>query len=429
MKDIVMDRLSRMEDLEQRKLLKQLMTSVFLNLVEHQEDMYRKLEKRVIEELDEYEDNYDIYVTLCSRDSFDPIHDYLYPMIPEDVNPPIYDLTSLLTSLSNEQHTKLFTVFMQCDYIQLKELLNSGRTFRGELVTTAGRCAIEAVVKPNHTYIHELEKLYETFQKNGISWKTANHPYAHKFVDIVLVRCDRKLEADEEIVEAMVNLEEYERYKKLDAVPLWNIEKLKLKSSGFPVPAADRINYEHVLSLHKTGAEHGYLVEESGEATIRYIKRSADELTVVTPQEKSGIWNVLKLTQPVQPRIGKLEYALVSNRRHNHFMNKYARNQVLTVRAKGEVIRIVHSFEASEILELLDLEVRDQPKSISQTYAMNPFISDNIRSQTDMKTLRLRFRRREDQPLDDFILNDLMSFLVSEVQIYFPEYICEGEWA
>lgn len=45
--------------------------------------------------------------------------------------------------------------------------------------------------------------------------------------------------------------------------------------------------------------------------------------------------------------------------------------------------------------------------------------------------MRLAFRRGSEDVLPvapAYILSDLMSFLVSEVQMYFPEYKCEGEW-
>lgn len=57
---------------------------------------------------------------------------------------------------------------------------------------------------------------------------------------------------------------------------------------------------------------------------------------------------------------------------------------------------------------------------------MNPFISDNVRVEHDKKIMHLGFRKRG---TDSFILEDMMSFLVSEIQMYFPEYKCEGEWA
>lgn len=95
----------------------------------------------------------------------------------------------------------------------------------------------------------------------------------------------------------------------------------------------------------------------------------------------------------------------------------------MTVRAKGEIVRIINSFEASKYLELKHIEISERANGMKQTYGMNPFISDNVRVESDKKIMRLRFRPREG---NSFILNDLMSFLVSEVQMYFPEYKCEG---
>lgn len=43
--------------------------------------------------------------------------------------------------------------------------------------------------------------------------------------------------------------------------------------------------------------------------------------------------------------------------------------------------------------------------------------------------MRLAFRARQAEENERFLLQDQMSFLVSEVQMFFPEYKCEGEWA
>ena len=54
----------------------------------------------------------------------------------------------------------------------------------------------------------------------------------------------------------------------------------------------------------------------------------------------------------------------------------------------------------------------------------NHFIDDQIRLYTLKNILLLQF-----QPLitDDFLLYDHLSFLVSEIQMLFPEYRCVGE--
>ncbi|MFS0554737.1 normocyte-binding protein [Brevibacillus sp. 179-C9.3 HS] len=425
MKEIVLDRLNKMEELEQRRLLKQLMNGVFLNLVEYQEEMQKKLEERVFSEIEDKEEKHDIYVTLCHRDDFDPIHEYLYPMIPGDEEKKLCDRKELAVKLSNQEEAVLMTIFLECDYERIQALMMSKRTFKGRLKTAGNHFPIEVRLQQSRLYMDELEKLYNMFQKNGMPWKTVNHPYASKFFDVILVACEGTFTEDEEILEMSITLDEWEPYKKLDVIPLWNIERLALKNIGFPVPAIDRVNFEHVLSLRKTGSEHGYLVD-GDEELIRYIKRSPEELTVVSPQEKSGIWNVCKITKPVTTRIGRLDYELVSNRRKNSFVGSYARKQAITVRAKGEIIRIVHSFEAAEHLELVYAEIREKNNRPPATYGLNPFISDNVRVENDKKIMSLGFRRRGE---NSFILQDMMSFLVSEVQMYFPEYKCEGEWA
>ncbi|MGG0794220.1 normocyte-binding protein [Brevibacillus laterosporus] len=428
MKDIILDRLNKLEDLEQRRLLKQLMTGVFVNLVEYQEEMNKKLEKRVFGELEDQQEKHDVYVTICSKDDWDPIHDFLYPMLPEDTLNKTCDMNGLLTQLKIKEEARLFTLFLQCDYPTIKPLLDTKHVFSGKLTTASKTRSIHVRLEQNRTYMQQIEQLYTVFQKNGVPWKTVNNPYAYKFFDVILTGCDEELDETEEILEITVDLGEWESYKQLDKIPLWNIQRLQLKNSGFPTPAMDRVNFEHVLSLRKTGTEHGYLVDGE-EENIRYIKRTHDELTIVSPQEKAGIWDVLKIMQPVESKIGKLEYPLVSNKRIDSFMARYARKQAMIVRAKGEIIRIVHSFEAADMLELVEVDILEAQRARGHTYEMNPFISDNVRVEQDKKVMRLRFRHRSTLGHTSFILHDLMSFLVSEVQMSFPEYKCEGEWA
>ncbi|WP_028558694.1 hypothetical protein [Paenibacillus pinihumi] len=427
MKELVMDRLNRMEDLEQRKLLKNMMTGLFLNLVEYQEEMSRELQDRVFSEVEDHEERHDIYASLCSREGVDPIHEFLFPMLPEDMEPLEYDLRELAERMQSKEETVLSTVFLECGYNLLRTLDNGVRHFQGGLVTSGGTYPIQVRLRKSRRYTDEIERLYEVFQQNGIAWKTINHPYLHKFYEVILVSCEHQPEAEEEVKEISVHLEEFEPYKRLDLVPLWNIERLLLRNAGFPIPAEDRVNFEHVLSLRKTGEEHGYLVNAK-DAPIRYIKRMPADLVVVSPDDKSGDWEVMKLTRPKEGLVTMTEYELVSNRRQSSFIGRYAGKRV--VRAKGELLRIANSFEVASKLELESIELLNAggKRETAATYSLNAFVSDSIRTDLDKKTLLLRFRKR-DTAAESFILQDLMSFVVSELQMHFPEYNCEGEWA
>lgn len=423
MKEMIVDRLRKVENLEQRQLLKEIVNGVFMNLVDYQEDMNRRLEERVFSEIENEEEQYDVHVTVCRKEELDLLPEGLYPMISSDLEPRTITSKKLLELVNNKEPVTLFTLFLQASSCEIETLLTQQRHFNGYLQTTEGRHEITVLLQRNKTYLQEIEHVYHAFQMNGIPWKTVHHPYAYKFFDVVLTDCPLFNE-EEEIVDFKIDFEEFEDKKQLDKIPLWNIEKLTLKSIGFPIPALDKVNYEHVLSLVKTGTEHGYLVA-SDEDSVRYSKRSADEFTIVSSRKNSGIWNLLKMTRVEKGKMEGLAYALMSNRRIDYFVHKYANRKALSVKTKGDIIRMVNSFEAALYMELVDVEIIEDFQGPRISYAANPFISDEIEAKSNRKVMLLQFRT---QQAPDFMTNDRMSFLVSEVQRHFSEYQCEGVW-
>ncbi len=417
------ERLRKIEDLEQRQLLKDIVSGVFVNLIDYQDEMNRKLEERVFNEIEDVENRFDIYVTLSSKEDVDPIHQCLFPMRPADLETKGIDTAKLLQSLKNKEQAVLCTLFLECDSIQIQQLLVEKRRFNGTLVTTEGQVEIKVSLSRNSDYLQEIDKLYPIFQINGLPWKTINHPYAYKFLDVNLVDCP-PLNEDTEIIDMIVDLEEYESKKRLDMVPLWNIERHEVKNVGFPIPAFDKINYEHVLSIRKIGNEHGYLVE-ADEENVRYVKRSDNELTIVSPQDKSGVWQLIKIAKMEDEKIGKLHYELVSNRRIEHFMHKFASKYTANVKTKGEITRMINSFEAAASVELVDVDIVDPFSRAGFTHSANPFLTEMIGENSHKKTMLLKFKAKAKK---DFIANDILSFLVSEVQRHFFEYKCVGVW-
>lgn len=417
------ERLRKIEDLEQRQLLKDIVSGVFVNLIDYQDEMNRKLEERVFNEIEDVENRFDIYVTLSSKEDVDPIHQCLFPMRPADLETKGIDTAKLLQSLKNKEQAVLCTLFLECDSIQIQQLLVEKRRFNGTLVTTEGQVEIKVSLSRNSDYLQEIDKLYPIFQINGLPWKTINHPYAYKFLDVNLVDCP-PLNEDTEIIDMIVDLEEYESKKRLDMVPLWNIERHEVKNVGFPIPAIDKINYEHVLSIRKIGNEHGYLVE-ADEENVRYVKRSDNELTIVSPQDKSGVWQLIKIAKMEDEKIGKLHYELVSNRRIEHFMHKFASKYTANVKTKGEITRMINSFEAAVSVELVDVDIVDSFSRAGFTHSANPFLTEMIGENSHKKTMLLKFKAKAKK---DFIANDILSFLVSEVQRHFFEYKCVGVW-
>lgn len=436
MKDIIRDRLNKMEDLEQRRVLKNLMTGVFLNLVEYQEELNRQIEQRVFDEVENQEAKYELHITLIDREDYDPIHEFLRPMLYSDLNNQMLDITGVAELVRNGGEIPLFSLFLEMETKQIWELISSQRIFKGTMVTNAGTYPLFFKLKQNLSYVNEIEKLYQSFMLNGMNWRTVNLPYIYKFVDCVLVGGEGEPALHEEIKEIVVSLEEYDVFKRSGVIPLWNLERISQRNTGFPMPAIDRINFEHTLSLRQEGAQHGYLVDAS-EADVRYILRSEDRLVIVTPRNESGEWGLVKIIKPSMTNLTHFPYPVFSNRRNEQFTVRLAENRGRIIRSKAEILRIVHSLEASEGIELVDIEIREPSKnsemlsaSSSMTYPLNPFVSEGIRTNYGKPVMNLAFRLETNgnRKLPKFLEADVLSYIVAEIQTYFPDYRCEGAY-
>lgn len=412
MRDMIMEKLSKIEDLQDRKLLKNIMTGVFSNLIDYEDKRYEALKKSVFDEIEDTEKKYDIYITLCKRENYDPVNGVFYPMIKSDLEEKKYDMQEICKRIASKKEIKLFTVFMKCSYEKIKTLLLNNKEYDGEIVTSKGKHKIKIRLVQNKSYLEQEKKLHDIFQNNGLRWKTINNPYANKFFDVIITSAEG-ITTDEEILTIDFNLKEFEEYKELEIVPLWNIEGLSFKGEGFPAPARDKINFEHEISIKKLGEKNGFLVEDD-EEIIKYIIRKKDVLNIVADREKIEPWRLLRIVKPEEDKY-------LSNKRKDNFINKYAEKQQVVIRTRGEINKIINSFEISNLFKVIKIEIKE--KGLGLTYDMNPFIEDEIRLAADKKVISISFEAKNKE---EFIAYDLLSFLISELQRYFPDYSCEG---
>lgn len=421
MKELIIERLSRMENLEERKLLKDILNSVFVNVVDYNEQMFEKLSKDILKEIEYQEDQYTIFSSLVSRENYDPVDEFLYPMNISDTKEVIYDEKELLDNLKEKKESFLTCIFLECDYLILQNILKQD-IYSGTLYTEDHTYDIQIRLKQCHTYRKGIEELYQSFVRNGVIWTTLNCPYIEKFVDVYLVAMPDKMNKDEKITNIEFNLGEYNAYQKRDMIPLWNVKTVMLPSLTFPVPAKDHVNYQHELTLAKEGKEHGYLVCFDDSFT-GYVKRNEDTMTVIAPVSEISDWKVKKVvTPPSESKLRSHVYELMTNQIRNSFINRYSKKHGKVIRTKAELIRVIQSFEVAKSIQLVDFSIKDSPKTGKESYQMDFFLVDEIRERQNKKILLLDFKAGE----LDFLTRDKISFLVSELQQYFPEYLCEG---
>lgn len=421
MKDIIQDRLNRISDLKERRLLKEILFDVYENVVEYNLMMYEQLEKRIYDEIDDPLDKFYIYTSLELGSSVDPISDFLHPIVDSDIEEMTYDIEEINKKLQHNEEMVLTSIFMKCNYLMIKEILEQEKTYKGFVRTDKDIHEIQVTLKQSEKYIHEIEKLYHIFQYNGILWNTVNCPYAYKFVDIVL-SSSLKFKAGEKITEITIDLVEYEQYKVVNAIPLWNVKTIMVQDKSFPMPAKDRINYDHVVSLSDLGTQNGYMVGLNNR-DFMYCKQQEQDLVILSSSDSQQQWELIQIESPFNSRQKDFTYELMSNKRDLGFLGRYASVKSMVIRTKGEIARLLQSYELSKELAFQTVEIKERYEKEKETTDYNSFVDDNIRIDAYKKIMLLKFKA-EDR--EDFLVLDKMSFLVSEMQILFPEYKCIG---
>ena len=196
-----------------------------------------------------------------------------------------------------------------------------------------------------------------------------------------------------------------------------------MDSVGFPVPCEDHKSYEHTISIREYGNEHVYLIDDT--AHIHSIRQVENKLIIMGEEAEARKWQVYMIKNGSNRRFERFTYPLMTNRRKDDFLERFSFRQGKRVRTEGELVRFIQGYGMEEYVSYEGFEILDRESSVelSETYSMNSFILDEIREDEYKKRLVLRFRKKSTM---DFLLRDIVSFLVSEVQLMYGEYMCEG---
>lgn len=107
-----------------------------------------------------------------------------------------------------------------------------------------------------------------------------------------------------------------------------------------------------------------------------------------------------------------------------HFINKLKLEKDLRIRTMTELERILNSFSIfKKYFIFITAIVENEEKDNIIGYDVNPFILDEFRLKGYQKNLKIKLKALQN---DEFTV-DILSFIVSEIQLYFPEYKCIGE--
>ena len=350
-----------------------------------------------------------------------------YPIVSENQN---------ISDIFNE-NIYLENVYLDVPYYQLKDI--EEETFNAWIHTDDETYEIKVVLEKDMRYEKKIKRLYEAFELNGQNWNTINTAHIKRMYRIKV--SDYDFEMTDKIYEGVVNKKykidyDFEYYddnvirgKKL----LWNVEEKKIKSTIFIRPTKVDISFEYILKFDEN---EKLLVENNDKNDILCCYTgNKNELSIISRRDDNSIWKVFSIKSVelcrkiMEMNFNKenLDYIHFTNYREISFIDKIRKhyNNENGIRSKAYLEKKFFDYEfIKNNFELKDVVFNKEKEKNIDVYNCNEFL------ETDFDL----FQKKGKIVLNLFVkcLNrnkyteDMLSFIVSEIQWRMPEYDCRG---
>jgi len=419
MEAYVQKRMLEISDWEERRLYKEVAEHMMLELDRKSEDTMRRLEERVFDELEQAQSDFFLTLGLTDQKHYDATDPFLHPVFPEDIISQKVPVQEMLNALGAGRDYPLYTIYLEADYPTVQLFAAPERRYHGTVKTPKGEYPATFRVDQSAGYQDKLMDLYQSFICNDVSWNTVCVAYFHKLFVVSVCSLD-SITPVQEILEVVVEFEEFSDAVKYDMVPLWNLELIEEKSSTYPVPCEDKINYEHRIYAHRLQDECSYLVIENS-TEVTHVSRVHGDLIITAPVAIPHVWQLYKFSKSVKE--GKYRYPLLSNRKKKSFSDDLTQMFHKQMRTKAGIAAIVNGFPFENYLTYKGMEICEQ-SGRELTYDMDDFLTSEISIANRRKKLCLLFQAKD---AENYLNYDIMSFLVTQVQASIPDYYCIGK--
>jgi hypothetical protein len=419
---LIKEEINRIHNLEERIIFKDLLNDVFLALYENNQNMYKQLEDKVLNELNDFNEKFVITTGLVEKRYFDKSHHLFAPILDSDIEDKDYSIKNILEILKSKGKSKIMHIFLEMDYLEIKTFLEKDNILTGKVITDTGEYDAKFRAELSLDYVEIIDNLYKTFNKNGIKWNTIPAMYVFKFIDIYMVDCDEKIYVSKEFVEVNIDFNELKDKVKCDMVPLWNVRKINSMGVGFPTPCVDHVNYEHTIKLESTDIETSYLVRNT-DVHLQNINRYKENMIITCLSENVQEWNLYQIRYGEYKATDHFSYEAFGNKVKENIMDKLANQSKVVVKTESELIRFINDLGIGDYLKYKGYEISDNKRNANESYSMNPFIDSEIRDMEAKKYFAVRMKTQKEEY---FLNRDILSYVVSEVQMILPEYECIG---
>lgn len=418
LRDYIHKRSLDIQDLKERALYRQVTDTLMVNLFQYLGDEQKKLEQRILSEIQSRESEFTVYIGVTEPDLYDASDRFLTPICPEDVE---HVRPTLSECLDQEEPVPVERVFLRQNAQEALKFEREGAVYHGTLTTQAGAFPATFSIRRSRRYLKQVERLYEVFHANHIPWSTVCSAYLYKMFDVYLVDAEGAgQDTGAEVQSVTVDFGAYEPFLHRGMIPLWNLERVEVSTSMYPSPCADHVHYEHRIFAHRLAPGCHYLV--AGLDRPLQNVRLVDGDMLITCQERGPVsWDLLQLNPSSQKL--RYEYEPLVNQPADSFASDLNALYQQGVKTRGELRRVILSYGYDDVVSFRRVELGVKIPPEPETYDMDRFITDKLRRKEARETMLLHFSAADP---DNYLNLDLMSFLVTKAQKLFSEYVCVG---
>lgn len=408
------ERLREIDDLDERKFAKKLLLEGLGKVIRCTEAKYQQLERRVYEELEIEDNQYEVVLTIVKRSHYDPTNGTLFPVSEEDL-----DETVLKETWSDGSRRWLGSIFLEASDDRQRDFQDRTK-FTGTLVKAEENRAAAFEILPAMRYREVIEGLYLVFQDNHIPWDTINTGYLDKFYD-VFIYIEGTEPAPDSLEEVTIEFEEYKEEIRYGRIPLWNLEWVTFDSADFMLPCINGIYYEHEFSLEDKDEKDGYLIQSNED--ILEIRHEKNKIVIKSLKETFENWKALHLVQKETVRSLDYNAPLLTNRKRDSFIRRYAENSRVQLMTKTDLFRRIMELDIRDYIEVVGYEICESARDFPNTEGMNWFVRDELFPMESRRVLLLKFKER--QP-GHYLNGSMVRFVISQMQLEISEYRCVG---
>ncbi len=416
--EYVRKRMMEMDQLQNRELFKEIIADMMAGLYHHAKEEYQFLEERVFKEVPSVARMPDIVTGIVPLEEYDVTDQYMRPMEPEDMAERDVVVTDMMSALKGGKPFFLYTCFIEEDFLELRKLAKENRIFHGIVESDQGEAGADFIVRPNVSYRKQIEGLYPMAFINRVPWRTVNAPYIYKLFDIFVVNIE-DWDEEQQVSRVKVEFEEFEEKVRYQMVPVWNIDPVKIMANAYPQPAVERGYYEHCLYKSQFKKDNDYILSrESG--VLRGVRWLEGDLYILCDSDMPVEWEFMECHRV--PENARYQYPLMTNSQYDTFSLNMIEHYGQRIKTKTDLVRFLESFPCGDQLDFVEVEILENKKQ-AENYSMEEFVSYEFRSGNWDRAMLVSFRPRD----SEYYLNrDIMSFLITGLQHFFPEYECMG---